>query len=45
MAERLAACKLPRTIEYVTDPLRDDAGKVRRSALRTERLPTTPTTG
>jgi bile acid-coenzyme A ligase len=39
LAERLAPYKLPRTIEYVTAPLRDDAGKVRRSALRDERLP------
>lgn len=38
LAERLAVYKLPRTIEYVTDPLRDDAGKVRRSALRAERM-------
>jgi len=38
LAERLAAYKLPRTFEYVAEPLRDDAGKVRRSTLRTERL-------
>lgn len=38
VAERLATYKLPRTIEYVDLPLRDDAGKVRRSALRAERL-------
>jgi bile acid-coenzyme A ligase len=38
LAERLAVYKLPRTIEYVTQPLRDDAGKVRRSALRAERI-------
>ena len=37
-AERLARYKLPRTIEIVDQPLRDDAGKVRRSALRAERL-------
>jgi bile acid-coenzyme A ligase len=37
-AERLAAYKRPRTIEFVDAPLRDDAGKVRRSALRSERL-------
>ena len=35
---RLAPYKLPRTIERVTAPLRDDAGKVRRSALRAERI-------
>ena len=40
VAERLATYKLPRTIEYVDVALRDDAGKVRRSALRAERLPT-----
>ena len=31
LAERLAAYKLPRTIEYVDAALRDDAGKLRRS--------------
>ena len=38
--ERLASYKIPRTFERVTEPLRDDAGKVRRVALaaaRTER--------
>jgi bile acid-coenzyme A ligase len=30
--------KLPRTIEFVTEPLRGEDGKVRRSALRQERL-------
>ena len=39
VAERLATYKLPRTVEYVDVPLRDDAGKLRRSALRAERLP------
>jgi bile acid-coenzyme A ligase len=38
-AERLASYKQPRTIEFVDTALRDDAGKVRRSALRSERLP------
>jgi bile acid-coenzyme A ligase len=37
VAERLAVYKLPRTIEFVDTPLRDDAGKVRRSALRDAR--------
>lgn len=37
-AERLAKYKLPRTIELVDTPLRGDAGKVRRAALRAERL-------
>jgi bile acid-coenzyme A ligase len=38
VADRLATYKLPRTIEYVDTALRDDAGKVRRSALRATRL-------
>ena len=38
VGERLATYKLPRTVELVDQPLRDDAGKVRRSALRQERL-------
>ena len=38
LADRLVRYKIPRTYEYVTEPLRDDAGKVRRSALRAERL-------
>lgn len=36
--ERLALYKLPRSIDFVDQPLRDDAGKIRRSALRAERL-------
>jgi bile acid-coenzyme A ligase len=38
LATRLAPYKLPRTIEFTAEPLRDDAGKVRRSALRAARL-------
>jgi bile acid-coenzyme A ligase len=38
MRQRLAPYKLPRVIERATMPLRDDAGKVRRSALRAERI-------
>jgi bile acid-coenzyme A ligase len=38
LAGRLVRYKLPRTYEFVAVPLRDDAGKVRRSALRAERL-------
>ncbi len=38
LAERLVGYKLPRSLEYVNGPLRDDAGKVRRSLLRAERL-------
>jgi bile acid-coenzyme A ligase len=39
LGARLARYKLPRTIEFVDQALRDDAGKVRRSALRSARLP------
>lgn len=35
--ERLVRYKVPRTFEFTTDAVRDDAGKVRRSALRDER--------
>jgi bile acid-coenzyme A ligase len=38
LSDRLVRYKIPRTFEFVADPLRDDAGKVRRSALRAERL-------
>jgi bile acid-coenzyme A ligase len=38
LAERLAPYKIPRTFERTDEYLRDDAGKVRRSALRAERL-------
>jgi bile acid-coenzyme A ligase len=38
-AERIARYKLPRSVEFVDEPLRDDAGKVRRSALRAAREP------
>ncbi|MFM8626379.1 MAG: AMP-binding protein [Actinomycetota bacterium] len=38
LAERLVTYKIPRTIEWVDQPLRDDAGKVRRAALRAERI-------
>jgi bile acid-coenzyme A ligase len=37
LRERLAPYKLPRSIEFVAAPLRDDAGKVRRAQLRRER--------
>ncbi len=36
--ERLVKYKLPRSIEFAQEPLRDDAGKVRRKALRAERV-------
>jgi bile acid-coenzyme A ligase len=38
LAERLARYKLPRHVEFVDEALRDDAGKVRRGALRTARI-------
>ena len=34
----LSIYKVPRTVELVDEPLRDDAGKVRRTQLRAERL-------
>jgi bile acid-coenzyme A ligase len=40
LKERLAPYKIPRSFERVQGTIRDDAGKVRRSALRAERLPT-----
>jgi len=40
LAERLTKYKLPRTIEFVDEPLRDEAGKVRRADLRAQRLST-----
>lgn len=40
LSERLVSYKLPRTFEFVTEPVRDDAGKVRRSALRDARTST-----
>jgi bile acid-coenzyme A ligase len=39
LAERVAAYKLPKSFERVTEPLRDEAGKVRRFRLRADRLP------
>jgi bile acid-coenzyme A ligase len=38
LAERLVRYKIPRTFEFTAEPLRDDAGKLRRSALRDERI-------
>ena len=37
LAERLVRYKIPRTFDFVDHVVRDDAGKVRRSALRDER--------
>ena len=36
VAERLAEYKVPRSVEFVDTPLRDDAGKARRTAVRDE---------
>jgi bile acid-coenzyme A ligase len=38
LADRIARYKIPRTFEFVSEPLRDDAGKARRSALREARV-------
>lgn len=38
LAEYLAKPKIPRSFETVPGPLRDESGKVRRSALREERI-------
>jgi len=38
LAERLVTYKQPRTYEFVEEALRDDAGKLRRSALREARI-------
>ena len=45
LADRLVRYKIPRSIEWVRDPLRDDAGKVRRKALREARLNQAETAG
>lgn len=39
LVERLVHYKIPASVEIVTTLLRDDAGKMRRSALRAARLP------
>ena len=38
LRERLVTYKQPKSIELVREPLRDDAGKTRRKALREARL-------
>lgn len=38
VGERLARYKVPRSVEFVGHALRDEAGKVRRAALRDERV-------
>jgi bile acid-coenzyme A ligase len=34
LADRIAGYKVPRVVEFSATPLRDDAGKARRSAVR-----------
>ena len=41
LKERLARYKIPRSFEYIDEPLRDDAGKTRRSALLKARIAST----
>jgi len=38
LADHLVRYKIPKSFEYVSEPVRDDAGKVRRKALRADRL-------
>ncbi len=45
LKERLVSYKQPRSFEFVDEPLRDDAGKVRRTALRDARLAAAQVTG
>ena len=40
LGQRLVRYKIPRSIEFSATPLRDDAGKVRRTALRDQRIAT-----
>lgn len=44
LKERLVPYKIPRSFEFVRESLRDDAGKVRRSQLRDERIARLATT-
>ena len=38
LKDRLVTYKRPRSFEFVDEPVRDDAGKVRRTALRDARI-------
>jgi len=38
LSKQLVTYKIPRSFEFVTEPLRDDAGKVRRQQLRATRI-------
>jgi bile acid-coenzyme A ligase len=39
IGQTLTRYKVPKVIEFTDEPLRDEAGKVRRAALRQARLP------
>lgn len=45
LSERLTRYKMPKTIEFTGEPLRDEAGKVRRAALRNARIEAEPVVG
>ncbi|MGY0499300.1 AMP-binding protein [Nocardia sp. FBN12] len=38
LADKLVRYKIPRSVEFIDSPLRDDAGKVRRSKMREEAI-------
>ncbi len=38
LSDMLVRYKIPKSFEYVSEAVRDDAGKVRRKALREERI-------
>lgn len=40
LGERLVRYKIPRTFEFVAEPIRNEAGKVRRLAFRQARIGT-----
>jgi bile acid-coenzyme A ligase len=45
LADRIAGYKVPRVVEFTATPLRDDAGKARRSAVRDEVIARRPLAG
>jgi bile acid-coenzyme A ligase len=45
VAQRLSEYKVPRSVEFVDTPLRDDAGKARRAAVRDEVIARLPAPG
>jgi bile acid-coenzyme A ligase len=45
LADRLVRYKIPRSFEFTADPLRDEAGKLRRAALRDQRMGIDPGCG